>query len=1725
MSQEQPLTKAQALSLCAQYLGGAWAAHVDSVRGGLSNYLFVASLADSVQPQAGQPNRVLIRVFGEILSNNAESVVLDSVIFALLSEKRMGPHLYGVFKGGRIEEFVANSAPLRCTAWEMPLSKEPRFVFKMMQSWLRSVEEVVSGKTDREEPPPRPGFNATPVARFLRDFRRRLLQSAEFAVVFCHNDLQENNILKFDNASRQHGFSLQLIDFEYCSYNWRAFDIGNFFNEWTLDYTPSEWPYFSLSPRLLPQPGGPADLLALLPALVQRARDRPQGAPVSPRRESSDCRDVAGADTVADDVEVATAPETNNAVAGSEADAALLLEAKYGALMSHFFWSVWSLLQASVSSIHFDFKEYAQLRFRLYAKLKEEITGKPSGLPVQRLSTPDSLSPPCHPLAVESLAADGDRRHPPADSEFAESAIDDGVEEVGPAAAKVAAARDSSSRESASLSRLRRLVRGRATSRCSVQCRSSIRSMSSGDAVSTETPFTSTRRSPLRKPLSAPPAAPSSATLSMAVRRRRRSSRRGLARKTPPKPPLSPLTMPIAGLRPTGPEMASAASEARWQAQLSGVAVNAPAVSERAPVQPAADKSADGQQLHQRRSPPAAIGGFELLLDQSRLALKVALSAGQLALGGELGAGPARHQIVWSGGGWRRAAPVADVGVVGVNGVVGVVGTLFVGVLSLCAERPHFARCGRCARCCARSMNPRSSDDGTKSPPMLWTCRRPPQPRRCVWPGQLRHNELIAAPRAPTLALRCPQVAEGGAQHRVFASTTRSRFSPNRCRLLCVAGRAGRWQLPPPPARSGGSAARARTARGSPPAGAADRGNCRAGAPASRYRLPRLFVPVASVTAVLPGLLDDQRTVIRVQLAQLAALCVPLRQDELRRLTGRLGAVGGQQQLQHLASGCPPGHEQRLAVAARHQAGGVVDFHQAAGAHVHHQEARLAAIAAFLKQLWEQLGIIREAAAAAASGIQSEVVQAGVPGGHPVPGQHQPGQIPGSHARLDREFLRLGGAAGKAGLDSNPRRRRLFRCWHCRGVQREPEPFLANADSILTKMRCFVQHSAACRFSSSKASSTAASNSCECGIGLEVAEAGPSLSAHTASPRLSGSISEASRRGLLRSISKGTASWKARLTGIVSTHFTTRLTMMRLVKISSQAQRSAIARYLGALSSRSAKAGLFSGSSIASSDTLATMMLRWPMERFRRFQISFISFGSARFFVVSELPSSPIRVLSMCRLALRAPGEFKFGANNQTDLGRSQLRGRLSEVGAGELGAERRCGGVCARLLSLLDFLSGGVRLRRPGRPATELVVRAQWRILLLGTLASSWRCGDKLSRGRQAEFASEFEVCIEPVRLLPRRGRTESVRRSRQNRRRVLTCSSRDFKSKPLDVLELDNGAPWCSGFVLHKTKGSQSQLKASCGDSAVPCELGTPEPSPAQSCRMLVPAVVAEAAVAASASTAAAAAAAQSAGWVCIALWPNISERIVSSRWFTDSRTVTITKHRELPVKCGCSRRHDNHVTSGADPIEPGGRVDSGPFAARDAPVNVGFGRHRDLREALDCSRAADVSHEFQPLRSGAASVGCSRRSKEIANVFVVDLNRAHCEAELPAGAAAASPQHGGDGQTVDARVQLIANHGTLWPLQQEPTSSVMAPNTQALELSGPNTRSLALAPGTPRVRKRILHLPATFNRPALSSGRMRTKMRSLPRRSSGIARPPAAPSIPHEATELGVDNRHRC
>lgn len=53
------------------------------------------------------PNKVLIRIYGQTHGDrDMEHLLTESVIFTLLSERGLGPKLYGLFPGGRIEQYI-----------------------------------------------------------------------------------------------------------------------------------------------------------------------------------------------------------------------------------------------------------------------------------------------------------------------------------------------------------------------------------------------------------------------------------------------------------------------------------------------------------------------------------------------------------------------------------------------------------------------------------------------------------------------------------------------------------------------------------------------------------------------------------------------------------------------------------------------------------------------------------------------------------------------------------------------------------------------------------------------------------------------------------------------------------------------------------------------------------------------------------------------------------------------------------------------------------------------------------------------------------------------------------------------------------------------------------------------------------------------------------------------------------------------------------------------------------------------------------------------------------------------------------------------------------------------------------------------------------------------------------------------------------------------------------
>ncbi|XP_060632551.2 ethanolamine kinase 1 [Anolis sagrei] len=171
--------------------------------------------------------------------------------------------------------------------------------------------------------------------RFLKDIPNRQILQEEMAwmkerlsnlgspVVLCHNDLLCKNIIYNGKQG-----DVQFIDYEYCGYNYLAYDIGNHFNEFA---GVSEVDYSLYPDRKLQEKW----LRAYLEAYKEYKG--------------------FGTDVSEKEVEV------------------LYVQVNQFALASHFFWGLWALIQAKYSTIDFDFLGYAIVRFNQYFKMKNEV--------------------------------------------------------------------------------------------------------------------------------------------------------------------------------------------------------------------------------------------------------------------------------------------------------------------------------------------------------------------------------------------------------------------------------------------------------------------------------------------------------------------------------------------------------------------------------------------------------------------------------------------------------------------------------------------------------------------------------------------------------------------------------------------------------------------------------------------------------------------------------------------------------------------------------------------------------------------------------------------------------------------------------------------------------------------------------------------------------------------------------------------------------------------------------------------------------------------------------------------------------------------------------------------------------------------------------------------------------------------------------------------------------
>ncbi|XP_040893501.1 choline kinase alpha isoform X1 [Toxotes jaculatrix] len=366
-------TRRKAYLWCREFLHGAWKSldeddfHVTIIRGGLSNKLFLCSLPDSLDTVGDEPRSVLLRLYGAILQmscnkgdsrqsnkenhfQGAEAMVLESVMFAILAERELGPKLYGIFPQGRLEQYVPSRKLDTCELGDpsisaevaekmarfhgmrMPFNKEPKWLFGTMEKYLSQVMRL---NFTRESQLRR--FNRLLSYNLPQemDLLKSLLESTHSPVVFCHNDCQEGNILLLKDRQTSDKQKLMLIDFEYSSYNYRGFDIGNHFCEWMYDYNCEEFPFFKVNPQAYPSK---AQQLHFIESYL-RESDR-------------------GFDNLSEEDQMKLKQE-------------LYMEVNRFSLASHFFWGLWSIIQARLSTIKFGYLEYAMARFDAYFQQKK----------------------------------------------------------------------------------------------------------------------------------------------------------------------------------------------------------------------------------------------------------------------------------------------------------------------------------------------------------------------------------------------------------------------------------------------------------------------------------------------------------------------------------------------------------------------------------------------------------------------------------------------------------------------------------------------------------------------------------------------------------------------------------------------------------------------------------------------------------------------------------------------------------------------------------------------------------------------------------------------------------------------------------------------------------------------------------------------------------------------------------------------------------------------------------------------------------------------------------------------------------------------------------------------------------------------------------------------------------------------------------------------------------
>jgi len=300
---------------------------------GLTNVLYLASAKTQLEhPEAEQ--KLLVRYYGEGTGDFINRD-FENQVYKKLTKHNVGPKVLGFFEGGRLEQWIESRVP---HVDELPqlsplvaknlakfhkikLSKsipvEAR-LFETIDDWFQKASTTTFDDPEHVNSQLITKIDFQFIYKEFEILKSRIIELNP-PIVLSHNDLQENNMLIHKTTNE-----IFFIDFEYSGYNYRGFDFGNHFCEWSIEYN-------------LPTPGFKVD--------TKKFPNRTQ----------------------------MTQFITDYIGKGNESVQELVEEAHVFSLVSHLFWSLWSVLQAKKSTIGFGYLEYAIARIEAFKILKEQF--------------------------------------------------------------------------------------------------------------------------------------------------------------------------------------------------------------------------------------------------------------------------------------------------------------------------------------------------------------------------------------------------------------------------------------------------------------------------------------------------------------------------------------------------------------------------------------------------------------------------------------------------------------------------------------------------------------------------------------------------------------------------------------------------------------------------------------------------------------------------------------------------------------------------------------------------------------------------------------------------------------------------------------------------------------------------------------------------------------------------------------------------------------------------------------------------------------------------------------------------------------------------------------------------------------------------------------------------------------------------------------------------------